>query len=136
MKQHPYLRAYMAGIVCPTPLMLLALVGFVIARVGYRLSVPIEQVIIFPMGVVPNAWGVWNMLFLLLHRHGWLPIGLHGALLSVVLVPLGVTMARLFGISYFTPEVGATVMLGILPIYYLLWKHLVSYLNALVGISG
>jgi hypothetical protein len=28
----------------------------------YNVPVPIERVIVFPMAVVPNLWGAWNVL--------------------------------------------------------------------------
>jgi len=35
MNNHPYLRAYMAGISVPTPILLVALTAFTIARFVY-----------------------------------------------------------------------------------------------------
>ena len=63
MSQHPYLRAYMAGITVPTVFLLVAMTGFIIARLVYNVPIPIERVIVFPMAVIPNLWGVWNMLY-------------------------------------------------------------------------
>ena len=57
MNAHPYLRAYMAGISVPTPLLLVALTLFSIARFVYNVPVPVERVIIFPMAIVPNLFG-------------------------------------------------------------------------------
>ena len=62
MNNHPYLRAYMAGIAVPTPLLLVALTLFSIARFVYNVPIPVERVIIFPMAIVPNLFGVWNVL--------------------------------------------------------------------------
>ena len=57
MNTHSYLRAYMAGISVPTPLLLVALFLFSIARFVYNVPVPVERVIIFPMAIVPNLFG-------------------------------------------------------------------------------
>ena len=62
MNTHPYLRAYMPGIVVPTVFLLVAMTGFMLARFVYNVPVPIERVIVFPMAVVPNLWGAWNVL--------------------------------------------------------------------------
>ena len=64
MNNHPYLRAYMAGISVPTPLLLVALTLFSIARFVYNVPIPVERVIIFPMAIIPNLFGVWNVLHL------------------------------------------------------------------------
>ena len=64
MNNHPYLRAYLAGIAVPTPLLLVALTLFSIARFVYNVPIPVERVIIFPMAIVPNLFGVWNVLHL------------------------------------------------------------------------
>ncbi len=61
MQKHIYLRAYMAGIVVPTILLLVAATVFTIFRYIYNVPVPIERVIVFPMAVVPNAWGLWSL---------------------------------------------------------------------------
>ncbi len=66
MTHHPYLRAYMAGIVVPTGFLLVRMTGFCLVRYVYNISEPVECVMVFPMAVVPNPWGAWNMLFLLL----------------------------------------------------------------------
>ena len=42
MNTHSYLRAYMAGISVPTPLLLVALLLFSIARFVYNAPVPVE----------------------------------------------------------------------------------------------
>ena len=63
MNQHPYLRAFMAGIFVPTLVILLACVAFTVARYVCDVPVPIERVIVFPLTIVPNLWGVWNILY-------------------------------------------------------------------------
>ena len=79
MNQHTYLRAYMAGITVPTIFLLVVATVFCIARYVYDIPVPVERVIVFPMAVVPNLWGLWNMLYLALHSRVNMSIGLHGA---------------------------------------------------------
>jgi hypothetical protein len=145
---HPYLRAYMAGIVVPTALLLVALGVFSLARFVLRVPVPIERVIVFPMALIPNLFGAWNMLYVGLTRRRRLPIGVHGALLPFVLVPLGVTLGVALGVIRLDQDgVQAfhTVTLAYVPaafvfpivviVYYLVWKYIVGFLNDLVGIE-
>jgi hypothetical protein len=132
---HPYLRAYMAGIVVPTLFLLIAMTVFSIARFGYNVPIPIERAIVFPMAVVPNLWGVWNMLYLSVPRRHHLPIGFHGALLPFLLMPAGVSLARALEIAIITPGLVLTVAPVALIIYYLAWKHLVGYFNDVLGIA-
>ena len=67
---------------------------FVISRPG----VPLDRAIVFPLAVVPNVWGPWNMLHLALSRRVRLSLALHGALLPLVLIPAGFTLARLLDV--------------------------------------
>jgi hypothetical protein len=135
MKTHPYLRAYMAGIAVPTAFLLVAVTGFTIGRSIFGLPLPLERVIIFPMAVVPNLWGVWNMLRLALGAgEGW-PIGLHGAVLPLLLIPLGLLLARLFAIDIITPGRIAVFAPFAIAVYYLAWKYLVGYFNTVLGIA-
>jgi hypothetical protein len=81
-------------------------------------------------------WGLWNMLYLALRSRLRWSIGAHGAILPLVLMPMGYALAR--SLEVFPPvqwdlalpmaPVGATV-------YYLAWKYLVGFLNREVGIS-
>jgi hypothetical protein len=125
----------MAGIVVPTLFLLIAMTVFSIARFAYNVSIPIERAIVFPMAVVPNLWGVWNMLYLSLHRRHHLPIGFHGALLPFLLMPAGVSLARALEIAIITPGLVLTMAPVALIIYYLAWKHLVGYFNDVLGIA-
>jgi hypothetical protein len=131
MNQHIYLRAYMAGVVVPTIFLLVVATGFTLARYVYHLPVPVERVIVFPMAVVPNAWGLWNVLFVALRSRTWLSLGLHGLLLPVLLAPLGLLVAGLLNFSL--PSFVAHVFplaapIGLL-VYYFAWKYLVAFLN-------
>src|SRR5215467_7870195 len=97
VNRHPYMRAYMAGIAVPTALLLVALTVFCLARFVFHVPVPIERVIIFPLTIIPNAFGLWNMLYLKLRPHWHTPIGLHGALLPFFLGPIGIVLATELG---------------------------------------
>ena len=152
MRPHPYLRAYMAGIVVPTGVLLLVITLFAVFRFGL-LPVPEEttdrgimlgtmlmmerlgRAIIFPMAVVPNLWGIWNILYVALRRRVAISLGVHGATLPLVLVPLGIQLARAFGV--FTMSVEAIVPIAVIAMaaYYLIWKYVVDFLNAEVGIA-
>ena len=145
---HRYLRAYMAGIVVPTAFLLVVLVAFCLARFAFHAPVPIERVIVFPMAVIPNLFGVWNMLWLGSASRRRVQIGLHGALLPFVIVPLGFALGHLLGVvgiehdavvafqSARLPFVQAALVFPVLvAVYYLVWKYIVGFLNAVVGVE-
>jgi hypothetical protein len=137
MNQHTYLRAYMAGIVVPTILLLAGAAAFTIARYVYNFPIPIERVIIFPMAVVPNAWGLWNVLFIASRSRLRIPIGLHGALLPFLLAPLGILLTYLlrFSIPGFATNIFPVIApLGLI-VYYLVWKYFVGTLNRIVNLT-
>jgi hypothetical protein len=148
MKTHPYLRAYLAGTFVPTLVLPLLLVVFIVARVVMRLPVPIEQGMIFPMAVVPLLWGVWNIGWQALQPHTRVSIGAHGAVLPLVLAPLGGETAHALGVLQFGATgltwfhmltlpygVIAPGFLGALVLYYLAWKYIVGFLNRVLGIA-
>ena len=154
MNTHPYLRAYLAGIFVPTLVLPLLLTVFIVVRIVLKAPVPIEQGLIFPMAVVPSLFGLWNMLWLKSHactheaRCPHLPIGVHGALLPLVLMPLGATTASCFGVLvlgshsatwFHALEVPyvliAPCFLAALAGYYLVWKYIVGFLNRVLGIA-
>src|SRR5579864_372294 len=93
---HPYLRAYMAGIFTPSLVLLVVLSGFILTRLVFKVPVPIERVIVFPMALVPNLFGVWNILYVRSQRR--LPIGVHGALLPLIMAPLGAAVGKVLGV--------------------------------------
>lgn len=147
MNRHTYLRAYMAGVTVPAAVLLLVLTIFVIARFVYNVPIPIERVIIFPMALIPNVFGAWNILYAALNGHRRWPIGLHGAILPFLLAPAGYFFAThlLFlavsgnGVTYFeVVHIPYGVIAIVFPIgvaiYYLIWKYLVGFLNTLVGL--
>lgn len=137
MKSYPYLRAYMAGITIPTIMLIFLIIVFTVARYALNLSDPIERMIVFPMAIVPNLWGAWNMLFLRLSRHRYLPIGFHGAILAAVQTSIALGLFRL--ISFEIPEFAATAWPFAFPVitigFYLAWKHAVAFLNTVLGIE-
>jgi len=137
MNRHPYLRAYMAGIVVPTAFLLVIMTFFIFARHVYNLSIAIERVIVFPMAVAPNLWGVWNMFYLALRSRRHLPLGLHGAALPFLLAPLGFLVTRMldFGIPSFATTAFPVVFPVGIVLYYLAWKHIVGFCNELLGIA-
>ena len=149
MSQHPYLRAYLAGIAVPTCFMLVVFTVFCIARFVCRVPVPIERAIVFPLALIPNAFGAWNMLFLALHRRRYLPLGIHGAILPFIIAPIGFLIATSLGFLVVTGHglvwfqtitidySGVALIFPAAPIiYYLVWKYLVGFLNELLGIAG
>jgi hypothetical protein len=137
MNQHKYLRAYMAGIVVPTIVLLIGVTVFCIARYAYGFSMQLERVMIFPMAVVPPLWGLWNMLYIASHSRTHLPIGFHGALLPFLLGPLGIllTVALDFQVPGFATHIFPVLAVVGLIAYYLIWKYIVSSLNAVIGIA-
>ncbi len=144
MRPHPYLRAYMAGIVVPTLFLLVIMTVYASFRFYFEVpsqfvlelpARPLERAIVFPMAVVPNLWGVWNMLYLALRSRAQWSLGLHGALLPLLLIPAGVTLAR--ALDVFTIQLRYAVPIAPIgmAIYYLAWKYLVGFLNDEVGIA-
>jgi hypothetical protein len=131
MNQHTYLRAYLAGIAVPTLFLLVIMSGYCVLRYVYNFPVPVERVIVFPMAVVPNVWGLWNILFIALRPRLQLSIGLHGALLPILLAPLGIVFASLLNfptpsfVGHVWPVAAPVALIG----YYFAWKYLVSFLN-------
>ena len=135
MNEHKYLRAYMAGITVPTIFLLIGVTVFCIARYVYNFPAPIERVMVFPMAVVPNLWGQWNIFFVALPAGKRLSIGFHGALLPFVLGPLGLVLTRAldFQLPIFSSSVFPVVALVALGAYYLVWKYIVGSLNQMLG---
>lgn len=137
MKRHPYLRAYMAGITIPTIMLIFIMIVFTIARYGFDVSISIEKIIVFPMAVVPNLWGLWNILYVYLRRYRYLPIGFHGAVLALLQALLAFGIAKL--VNFEIPELMANAFPFGLPIvvivFYLVWKNMVAFLNGVLGIE-
>jgi hypothetical protein len=148
MNTHPYLRAYLAGIFVPTFVLPLLLTVFIVVRLVLKAPVPIEQALIFPMAVVPTIWGLWNMLYLGSLARAQMPIGLFGAALPLLMMPVGAWVGSCLGVlalgsngvtcfqTYQVPyALFAIVFLAGLAGYYLLWKYIVGFLNRVLGIA-
>ena len=148
MNTHPYLRAYMAGIVVPSLGLLVALTVFILTRLVFHIHIPIERVIIFPMALVPNAFGIWNIFYVWSRPHRHLPIGFHGALLRVVLATMGASAATYggfltvgtHGVTWFQSiavpySLIVPWFLAGVVVYYLVWKYVVGFFNQLLGIA-
>jgi len=137
MNQHTYLRAYLAGIAVPTVVLLGIMAGYTVLRYVYDIPVPVERVIVFPMAVVPNLWGLWNVLFVALRSRWQLNIGLHGALLPILIAPLGIFVTSLlnFSIPGFVAHAFPILAPVALIVYYFAWKYLVGFLNGVVGLA-
>ena len=144
MQPHPYLRAYMAGIVVPT--LFLLVVMTVYATFHFYLEVPsqfvlampawpLARAIVFPMAIVPNAWGLWNMLYLAVRSRTRMPLGLHGALLTLLLIVGGVTLSRALDVFSIQLRYALPIIPVGMGIYYLAWKFLVGFLNQEMGIA-
>jgi len=148
VNHHPYSRAYMAGISAPTPFLLVVLTLFGLARFVYNVPVPIERIVIFPMAIIPNVFGVWNMLHLASRPHVHLPLGIHGAILPFILAPAGFLLGRSLGFLHLAghsfvyfgivnvhfAHIAVIFPIGVI-IYYLVWKYLIGFFNEAVGIG-
>jgi hypothetical protein len=148
MNTHPYLRAYMAGVFLPSVLLLVALTVFVLARLVFQVPIPIERILVFPMALVPNLFGIWNVLYLWLRPRRHLPLGFHGALLPVLMFPLGASIACWLGVltigghgvTWFGVITAPYYLIALwfvagLVVYYLVWKYIVGFLNQVLGIA-
>jgi len=137
MNKHPYLRAYLAGIAVPTVFLLVVMTGYTVIRYVYDVPLPIERVIVFPMAAVPNAWGLWNVLYRAFNAGRHISLGLFGGALPLLLVPCGYLVTWLLDITvppavYVLAPYGLSVLLIA---YYLVWKYFVGFLNAELGIA-
>jgi len=144
MRPHPYLRAYMAGIVVPTLVLLVSMTVFACFRFYFEVpsqfvlempAWPLARAIVFPMAVVPNVWGLWNMLYLALRSRVRLQLGLHGALLPLFLIPGGVALTRVLDVFTIQLQYALPIIPIGMGIYYLAWKFLVGFLNEEMGIA-
>ena len=144
MRPHPYLRAYMAGIVVPTLFLIV-----VIAIIAYRryyfevpnqfvfplASAPLDRALVFPMAVVPNTWGLWNMGYLALRFRARVSLGVFGALLPLILMPAGVVLTGMFDVFYIQWRFALPTVPIAMIVYYLAWRYIVGFLNVEVGIA-
>jgi hypothetical protein len=134
----------MAGIVVPTLFLLIIIMVYAYHRYYFEVpnqfviplpGRPLDRAIMFPMAVVPNAWGAWNMLHLALRSRLRLPLGVHGALLVLVLIPGGIAVARLLDVFTIQLQFALPMVPIGMAVYYLAWKYLVGFLNQEMGIA-
>src|SRR5216684_9019607 len=102
MKSHPYLRAYIAGVLLPSWVLLLVLVIFLLTHFTQRVPAGLEGAIVFPMAIVPNLWGLWNVLYTRLELRGRISIGVFCSLLLLILVPAGLALASALELGFYT----------------------------------
>jgi hypothetical protein len=134
--RHPYLLAYMAGVLLPSWLLLLVLGAFATGHLRAAIPGPLEQIIIFPMAAVPNLWGVWNTLYVALPAVRRLTLGLWGALLPVIILPGGLMLQRSLDLSLFTAAEALAALPVMAAVYYLAWKQVVGFFNRVTGVEG
>jgi hypothetical protein len=94
----------------------------------------LDRALLFPMAVVPNAWGLWNMLYL---RRAPLrrSLGVHGPLGVTFLIPGGIALAQLVDTLTIQWQFALPMFPVGMAIYYLAWKYLVGFLNQEMGIA-
>jgi hypothetical protein len=138
----------MAGIVVPTVVVAFVIVGFFLARHVFHVPVPIERAVIFPVGLAPTFFGLWNMFYARLSTGRHLSLGVHGALLPLILIPVGMASAVALeflafssrGVVWFSmitiPYALLIPWLTVVVIgYYLVWKYLVGFCNRILNIA-
>jgi hypothetical protein len=145
---HPYLRAFLAGIFVPTLVLPLILTGFIIVRLVLQFPVPIERAMVFPMAIVPGLFGLWNMLWLSSHGRTHLPVGVHGAILPLLIAPTGLAIGSWLrilalhadGVVWLQTILVPYTLLAlffctVLAGYYLVWKYIIGTVNRVLGIA-
>jgi hypothetical protein len=67
----------------------------------------------------------------------WPSLGLHGAMLPLLLIPGGIMLSATQVLDVLTIPLGFALMAAPagMAVYYLLWKHLVGFLNAELGLA-
>jgi hypothetical protein len=138
MNSHINVRAYLAGIAVPTMFLLVILTAFCYLHFNGSVDASIERLLVFPMAVVPNLWGLWNILYVAVTRRWRVPLGLHGVVLPFLLAPLGYLLLKLFGVEIpdYVLRAYPIGFSAALAVYYLAWKYAVGYLNAILGIAA
>jgi hypothetical protein len=148
MNSHRYLRAFLAGIFVPTLILPCLLAFFIVVRLALEAPYPIERGLVFPMALVPAVWGLWNMLWEWSRPATRLPLGVHGAILPLLLLPAGTLIATHLGVlnlgvsgAVWFQEIHipywliAACFCAALAAYYLVWKYMVGFLNRMLGIA-
>lgn len=144
----PYLRAFLAGILVPTLVLPLLLVAFIILRFGMQNTFPIERGLVIPMALVPGLWGLWSILWQWSSERTHLPLGLHGAILPLLMMPAGAFIATHAGVlvlaatsvTWFNAitvpySLIALFLVAAIAAYYLAWKYVVGFVNQVLGIA-
>ena len=133
---HPYLRAYMAGVLFPS-WFLLAVVVIQLGILQMELESPalVERIVIFAMAVVPNLWGLWNMLYVGMGLKRRLPLGLWGALLPLLIIPMGSALTRSVAGRFLPGLLILEVAPVAMGVYFLVWKFVVAFFNRVVGVD-
>jgi hypothetical protein len=75
------------------------------------------------------------MLYLALRSRFRWGLGVHGAILPLLLMPLGFGLARSLDVFDIQWQFALPMVPVGMAIYYLAWKHLVAFLNREVGIA-
>ena len=135
MKGHPYLRAYMAGVLLPSWLLLLALAVFLLSHFTQQVPAELQRAFVFHMAIVTNLWGLWNVLYTLLGLRGLrgrVGIGAFGSLLPLILVPAVVALASVLDLGFLTMRQAAVILPIAMAVYYLAWKYAVAFFNRIV----
>jgi hypothetical protein len=148
MNNHTYLRAYLAGVFIPTVIFPVLLTALFLGELTLQAPFPIERIVIFPLTFVPCLWGIWNMLWVATRNRTHLPLGLHGAILPFLLLPMGASLAKCLGVitlgahsvTWFQAIeapywlVGCGFAFGLV-VYYLAWKYIVGFVNRVLSVA-
>jgi hypothetical protein len=84
------------------------------------------------MAIVPNVWGLWNVLYTRLELRGRVSIGVFGSLLPLILVPAGLALASALELRFYTVRQAAMILPIAMVIYYLMWKYAVAFFTRIV----
>jgi hypothetical protein len=148
MNNHTYLRAYLAGVLFPTLVFPVLITLLLVAMLFAPEPIPVERIVIFPLAFAPAVWGLWNVLWVASRNRTHLPLGLHGAILPFLLMPMATVLARCLGVitlgshsvTWFQVieipywQVGCGFACGLV-MYYLVWKYLVGFVNRVLGVA-
>ena len=125
----------MCGIFLPALFLLVAMFAFTMARYVYNVPIQIERIIVFPMAVIPNLWGLWNMLYVRVSENHRIPISIHGPVLVLLIAPAGFGIAKLVGFEFPFHQLALIGVPVAFAVYYLAWKYVVSFLNHVLEIA-
>jgi hypothetical protein len=125
----------MAGITIPTMVLVLVLGVASASHAVYHGPIPVERIALFPATLGPNLWGVWNVLYVAIRRRREWPIGVHGALLTLLVGPIAWAVSTALDARIVTLPAAAGVLPFVVVVYYLVWKHGVAFLNDVLGVG-